>query len=152
MTALRRYFPAFLVLTAAVLGCSSDPPTLRTAKPVEVENADAGFELKPPAKPKSSDPDAKKKLDAMIAAHTGGKPELLAKLKNATFVRNGIINSNGPRTAAQTIDLEWPTRYKYKTEITVDAQIVFQAGLTPTENWLYPAEPDPTKPLPDKPQ
>lgn len=150
MTALRRYSPAILLLAGAVLGCKPDPPTIRTAKPVEEEHVDAPFELKPPAKPEKSDPEARKKLDAMLAAHTGGKPELLQKFKACTFTRQGLINLNGPRTAVQTIDFEWPSRYKYKSEITIDSTSVFQVGLTPTENWQYPPEPDPTKPPPDK--
>jgi len=153
MTALRRTFPAMLLLACAILGCKPEPKTLPTAKPMD-ETKVVALELKPPAKPEKSDPEARKKLDAVLAAHTGGKLELLQKLKSVSFTRNGLINADGPpgRTSVQTIDVDWPARYKYRTEIQFDGLAVFQAGLTPTENWRYPAEPDPSKPPPEKPE
>ena len=153
MTALRRTAPALLLLAGAVLGCKPEPLTLVTAKPLE-ETKPTTLELKPPAKPEKSDPEARKKLDAVLAAHTGGKVELLQKLKGASFVRTGLINVDGPpgRTSVQTIDVDWPARYKYRTEIQFDGLAVFQAGLTPAENWRFPAEPDPSKPPPAKPE
>lgn len=144
-------FPFALVLAGSLLGCKDEPATLQTAKPTETPSS-GPFDLKPPAKPAKADPEAKTKLDAMIAAHTGGKPERLAKLKSCSFTRHGLIMNDGPRTAVQTIDLDWPNRYKYRSEITLNGQNVFQAGLTPTLNWRFPGEPDPTKALPDKPE
>lgn len=134
-----RYSPsAFLLLAlASLIGCNPEPATLRTAKPAELPPAGAA-EWKPPARPAQSSPEAQKKLQALLAAHTGGKPELLAKLKNCTFIRNGAIVVHGPPgyAATQAVDLAWPARFKHTTELTAAAITTNAVGLTPDGNWL----------------
>ena len=110
MTALR--FPLLFLALASLLGCQPDPPTLRTAKPTDPPPSTL-LELKPPAKPAQSSPEAQKKLDAMLAVHSGGKPERLQALKSCSFTRTGGMALNGTVGAAtQTVDVQWPARFR----------------------------------------
>ena len=134
MTALRS--PILLLAFGCLAGCKPEPPTLRTAKPTELPSAGI-LELKPPAKPAESPADARKKLDAMLAAHTGGKPELLQKQKVCSFTRTGVLFANGQAHATtQTVDSSWPDRFKHSTEITTETVGFTSVGLSPDGNWI----------------
>lgn len=134
MTALR--FPLLFLASASLLGCQPDPPTLRTAKPTDPPPATL-LELKPPTKPAQSSPEAQKKLDAMLAVHSGGKPERLQLLKSCSFTRTGGMALNGTVGAAtQTVDVQWPARFRHSTEVTGETVGIIAGGLTPEGNWL----------------
>ncbi len=140
MTAPRRTISAILLaaslLAGSLLGCKPEPPTLRTARPTDPPPVGT-LELKPPAKPGESDGEARKKLEAMLAAHTGGKPEALQKLKDASYTRIGSIMLNGSGAATtQTVDLAWPARYKTTVEITAERVGTVSVGLGPDGNWI----------------
>lgn len=75
-----------------LLGCSQGPPPIVVAPIIEPIASD----WKAPEKPKESDAAAKALLAEVLAAHTGGKPERLAKLTSLTFERTGTArNPNG---------------------------------------------------------
>jgi len=134
MAALRT--PILLIACAGLFGCQPDPPTLRTAKPAELPPA-RNLELKPPPKPAQSSPEAQKKLEALLAGHTGGKPELLQKLKSASFTRIGALSANDQVLAAtQTVDVSWPVRFKNSTELTTETVATTTFGLSPEANWI----------------
>lgn len=136
MTTLRNTPAIVLIAFACVLGCKPEPPTLRTAKPTELPPA-TGLALMPPAKPGQSDPEARKKLDTLLAAHTGGKPELLRILSSTSYTRTGSMSLNGANVGAtQTVDLSWPLRFKHSTEMTGDTVATFTGGLGSDGNWM----------------
>jgi hypothetical protein len=73
-----------------LLGCSNSPPPIVVAPVIEVKASD----WKAPEKPKETDAAAKKLLGEMISAHTGGKPEKLAKLTSISLERTGIARTS----------------------------------------------------------
>jgi len=98
------------------VGCGEKPPPIIQAKPIEKEKA-PDLELKPPPKPEASDPEAKKILGEMLAAHTGGQPDKLASLRECTFTRKGLADTPvGRLNAVWKRDLIWPDRYRIRLE------------------------------------
>lgn len=101
---------------AGPVGCGPKPPPVVQAKPIEQEKVE-DKEFKPPAKPEASDPAAKKLLDEMLAAHTGGKPDKLAALKDCSFTRKGIAETPaGKTTTVWKRDILWPDNYRIRLE------------------------------------
>ncbi|MCU0702458.1 MAG: hypothetical protein MUF18_00515 [Fimbriiglobus sp.] len=106
---------AWLGLVVAATGCEQKPPPVVVAKPIEQPKDDG--ELKPPAKPVASDPAARKLLDEVLAAHTGGQPGKLAAFKECSFTRKGQQEFNGGRlTATWKRDFIWPDRYRIRLD------------------------------------
>ena len=115
---------------------------VQEAKKIE-QKATAAPELKTPAKPFTSDPAAQKLLAEVLAAHTGGKPELLAKLKQCRFTRTGQIEQpNGRFPNIWTTTLAWPDRYRLATEQIGVATNSMTYASSPNGAWMYPAGPD----------
>lgn len=126
----------------ASVGCGEKPPPIVEAKPVEKDKAKDG-ELKPPPKPPESNPVARKLLDDMLAAHTGGKPEKLDAFRECTFTRKGSTDAPGGRiTAVWKRDLIWPDRYRMRTEMSYPngAKITQTFGLRGEVSWKQPGE------------
>jgi hypothetical protein len=99
-----------------LVGCGPKPPPVNVAKPLDQEQPEAK-EFQPPAKPDTSDPAARKLLDEMLAAHTGGKPDKLAALKECSFTRKGIADTPvGRLTAVWKRDVVWPDGYRIRLE------------------------------------
>jgi hypothetical protein len=99
-----------------LVGCGEKPPQIKEAKPIEQAKAGEA-DLKPPPKPGASDPEAKKRLDEMLAAHTGGKPDKLAAFRECSFTRTGLADTPvGRLRAVWKRDLIWPDRYRIRLE------------------------------------
>ncbi len=99
-----------------LVGCDQKPPPVIGAKPIEQSKAEE-VEFKPPARPDTSDKAARQLLDEMLAAHTGGKPEKLAALKECSFTRKGIADTPvGRLTAVWKRDVVWPDNYRIRLE------------------------------------
>jgi hypothetical protein len=133
------------VLAAAVglagVGCDTDPPPVIEAKKIE-EPQIAVPELKPPIKPAQSDEAAAQLLKEAIAAHTGGHPERLDKLRNCSFTRTGVVTMpSGAFPAVWKMDVLWPDRYRMTAEIQAGASItrtVFTRS--PAGAWQFPPD------------
>lgn len=121
----------------ALVGCGEKPAPIIAAKPLDTPKAE-DTELKAPAKPEKSDPDARKLLDEMLAAHTDGKPDKLAALKECTVTRKGQQEAPGGRfQATWTRHLNWPGSYRLRIDLVlgggVNQQLLFAFG--PTGAW-----------------
>ncbi len=128
---------AVLPLVLALIGCGTKPAPIIEAKAIDKPKVE-DHELKPPAKPEASDPDAKKLLDEMLAAHTGGSPDKLAAFRECTFTRKGYQEgANGRFNATWTTHLSWPGRYRVRMDLDlgggVSQQLLF--GQSPTGAW-----------------
>lgn len=112
---------AFAVATVALglaVGCDTQPPPVAPAKKIDDTNRPP--ELAPPTKPTQSEPAAAQLLAEVVAAHTGGQPDRLAKLKACSFTRTGMIEAPGGRLAATwKVDLHWPDRYRFHNEMQI---------------------------------
>jgi hypothetical protein len=109
--------------TAAVCGAvlaagcpESGPPKREIAQPVDGSRGDAP-PVKPAstAKPAKTDPAAETVIEKLLGTHTGGKPELLDKLKTFKSVRKGRFEEVG--AAEWTVEAVWPDRFRQQTEI-----------------------------------
>ncbi|MGL4420874.1 MAG: hypothetical protein ACRCZF_09440 [Gemmataceae bacterium] len=102
-----------LILGLAVLGCEkSRKPTF--AEPVEAaKNEPLANTLMP--KPRETDLDAESILDAAVRAHTGGKPELLEKLRGHNVERTGKmfdVKREQMIEASMIGDAVWADKYR----------------------------------------
>ncbi len=104
---------------AVGLGCSNDPPPIREAKPIDSGSSDKPVELPPMAAPDKFDPAAKAIVDDAIKAHTGGKPELLQKLKSVEFSREGqgLAGGQVPVPQKWLVHAAWPNRIRFRFEM-----------------------------------
>jgi hypothetical protein len=128
-------FATLLLLAASaglLVGCGDKPAPIIEAKPIDKPKAD-DTELKTPSRPEASDPDARKLLDDMLAAHTDGKPDKLAAFRECTFTRKGYQESTAGRfPAVWTRHLSWPGGYRLRVDLDlgggVNQQILFAFG------------------------
>ncbi len=128
-------FATLLLLAASaglLVGCGEKPAPIIEAKAIDKPKADDN-ELKTPARPEASDPDAKRLLDEMLAAHTGGQPDRLAALKECSFTRKGYQESTAGRfPATWTRHLSWPGGYRLRVDLDlgggVNQQLLFAFG------------------------
>lgn len=106
--------------TAVGLGCSNDPPPIQHAKAVPGSNTDKPVELPPMTPPDKFDAAAKAIVDDAIKAHTGGKPELLQKLKSVEYTREGQALAGGqlPISSKWLIHAAWPNRVRFHLEMS----------------------------------
>ena len=87
---------AVAAVTAMTVGCDEAPRTIPTAKPVSTGDATkAAIQIAPGKAPEKSDPKAVELVAAAVAAHTGGKPELLQKFKTVRYLREGKVSAGG---------------------------------------------------------
>lgn len=126
-----------VLLAVGLVGCGDNPPPVQEAKPIEQPKPEED-KLIPPAKPAASDDAGGKLLAEVLAAHTGGKPDKLAALRECSFTRKGLLQ--GPdRMVPSTwsVQLAWPDKYRAVTELQpqpgVKTQITF--ALTPAGAW-----------------
>jgi hypothetical protein len=121
------------------VGCGDKPPAVIEAKAIDQPRAESA-ELKPPPKPAATDPDARKLLDDMLAAHTGNQPDKLAALRECSFTRKGTLDNQV--TAVWKRDLVWPDRYRVRTEMsnTAGGKLVHTFALRESVGWLQPGE------------
>jgi hypothetical protein len=117
------------------IGCDNTPPPVIVAKKIEEQQLIVP-ELKPPIRPAKSDESASQLLREMIAAHTGNSPDRLEKFKVCTFTRTGIMDGTGWLPTSWTIDLAWPDRYRFRTEMQTT-----QDGVTLTQNQIFAMSP-----------
>ncbi len=96
----------FAATSLTFFGCSQTPPPIAIAPVIEAKAP----EFKSPEKPKETDAAAKKLLGEVIAAHTGGNPEKLSKLKTVTFEHTGTARgADGAQAPAS-----WNVKYSGK--------------------------------------
>jgi hypothetical protein len=106
--------------TWALVGCDGAPQTIATAKPVSNDTVSKSVIQVLPAKaPEKSDPKAAEVVASVVAASTGGKPELLQKLKSVRYVREGKISAGGTAPADQKWEVHagWPDRFRVRAEM-----------------------------------
>lgn len=133
-------FATLLLLAASaglLVGCGDKPAPIIEARPIDKPPV-GDSEWKTPTKPERSDPDARKLLDEMLAAHTDGKPEQLAALKECKFTRKGQQEgATGRFTATWTRHLSWPTGYRLQCDLDfgngVQQHLLFASG--PSGAW-----------------
>lgn len=118
-----------VILTVVVLGfgagCSETPRPIQAAKPLnDPSAADAPVDLPPMPAPSASDPAAASVIAAALAAHTGGKPDLLSQLKSVSLTREGQGTAGGPTPTSLKwqVHAVWPDRIRYRMELP-DKQI-----------------------------
>lgn len=140
----RRAAAVLAVTFLAAVGCDPDPPPVIEAKKKEGDKADQ-FELKPPPRPAQSEPAAVLLLKEALDAHTGGKPERLARYKSAAYTRTGMVEGFGGRVPANwSFDLAWPDRYRVRTEVQAaqDGAVTTELktfALAPAGPWMAQA-------------
>lgn len=125
---MNRFITLLLLAGSAglLVGCGAKPAPIIEAKPIDKPKVDDN-ELKSPARPEASDPDAKRLLDQMLAAHTGGQPDKLAALKECTFTRKGHQESTAGRfPATWTRHLSWPGSYRLRVELELGSGVTQQ--------------------------
>jgi hypothetical protein len=131
---------AILLGVGLVVGCDTDPRPVNEAKKIE-EPKPQQVELKPPAKPAQSDPAAAQLLKEVINAHTGGKLELLEKLKACSYIRTGTLEAAGGRwPATWQVDLVWPDRFRVRSELQMGATVHMTFSRSPAGAWRFPPE------------
>jgi hypothetical protein len=109
------------VLLGAAAGCADGTRAIMTARPVESGPADkAAAELAAGKKPDKSDPAAEAVVKAALDAHTGGKPDLLQKLKSVRFTRDtyGTVGTTQPARSKWEVHAVWPDRIRQRVEMT----------------------------------
>ena len=122
-------------------GCS-EPPPINEAKKIDQPQVVAP-EVKTPAKPLQSDPAAALFLKDVLGAHTGNKPELLAKLKSVYVMRAGLLEQPSGRTRnVWKTYSSWPDRYRVTTEMHATAVSSLTFARSPAGAWQYPGGPD----------
>ena len=110
----------------AAAGCSDKPRPIREAKEVRQPGADATVELPKDAPPTQSDPAALKVVADAVAAHTGGRPDRLDKLRSVDLTRTGsILALDPPRQTTWRIRATWPDRYRMDVDMTDSPRWVF---------------------------
>jgi hypothetical protein len=111
---------------AAAAGCSDKPRPIREAKEVRQSGADASVDLPTEAAPATSDPAAAKVVADAIAAHTGGRPDRLDKLRSVDLTRTGtILALDPPPKTTWRIRAAWPDRYRMDVEMADGPKLVF---------------------------
>jgi hypothetical protein len=111
---------AVTALAAMTVGCDTPPQTIATAKPVSSGDANkSAVQIIPGKAPEKSDPKAAELVAAAVAAHTGGKPELLQQLKTVRYVREGKVSAGGLAPADQRWEVHagWPDRFRVRAEM-----------------------------------
>jgi hypothetical protein len=116
----------------ALVGCREKPAPIVEAKPIDKPKVE-DVELTAPRKPDASDAEAKKLLDEMLAAHTGGQPGKLDALRECSFTRKGQQDSPGGRfQTSWTRHLRWSDRYRVRMDMDLGGgttrQLVFALG------------------------
>ncbi|HVK17826.1 MAG TPA: hypothetical protein VM533_12825 [Fimbriiglobus sp.] len=109
-----------VVSLAGAVGCDGTPQTIATAKPVSGGDVNkSAVQIAPGKAPAQSDPKAAELIAAAVAAHTGGKPELLQKLKTVRYVREGKVSAGGLAEANQKWEVHagWPDRFRVRAEM-----------------------------------
>jgi hypothetical protein len=135
-------FTLIWLSAGGLVGCGQKPPPVIEAKAIEQPKAEE-FEFKPPPKPETSDPAAKKLLDEMLAAHTGNKPEKLAALKECSFTRKGTADTPGGRvTAVWKRDILWPDCYRIRleTNYATGTKMTQSYALRGDKAWFQPGD------------
>jgi hypothetical protein len=130
------------LLLAGLVGCDNPPPPVNEAKPIEKPQQEE-LTLTPPARPDRSGEDGAKLLAEVLNAHTGGKPDKLAALRECSFTRKGVIETpNGRVPSAWSVKLVWPDLYRADTELTLPQGFKGQAsfGLTKAGGWRRKGE------------
>jgi len=128
---------ASCIVLSLMLGCSSQPPAVQTAKKVEAA-ASTDFAVLP--KPAKSDPAALKLLQECLAAHTNGDLSKLAALKKCTLTRTGTLELAPPVNAVEAewrLDFSWPETYRYYTRLTMSGDTKVWAAGTAPKPWSY---------------
>lgn len=108
------------VVAVATVGCDGAPQPIPTAKPVSTGDANrAAVQIIPGKAPEKSDPKAAELVAAAVAAHTGGKPELLPQFKTVRYVREGEVRAGGLAPADQRWEVHagWPDRFRVRAEM-----------------------------------
>jgi hypothetical protein len=140
--AMRKQLLAGVVGLGLLTGCS-DPPPINEARRIDQPQQQAAPEIKTPGKPLQSDPAAAQLLKDALAAHTGGKPELLAKLKSSYVVRGGQMEQpTGRMRSVWKTHSVWPDKYRVTMEMhsTAVSSMTFARGTNGA--WQYPGGPD----------
>ena len=129
-------------LLLGLAGCGQTPPPVQEAKKID-QAKPADDELKPPPKPAETAPDARKLLDEMLAAHTGGSPDRLSALRQCSFTRRGWADTPvGRLNAVWKRDLIWPDRYRIRLETsdTAGTKTTQTFALRPGGAWMQPGD------------
>jgi hypothetical protein len=138
-----------VVLGVAVgLACSDKQPPIDIANPIDSANPDKPPELPPMAAPDKFDPAAKAIVDDAIKAHTGGKPDLLQKLKSVEFSREGqgLGAGRDPVPQKWLVHAAWPNRIRFRFE--TPGQFVVHICRNGDKVWRA-SETSPKEELPD---
>lgn len=128
---------ASCIVFSLILGCSSQPPAVQTAKKVEAAPS-TDFTVLP--KPAKSDPAALKLLQECLKAHTNGDLSKLVALKKCTLTRTGTLELAPPVNAVEAewrLDLSWPDQYRYHTRLTMNGDTKVWAAGTSPKPWSY---------------
>lgn len=113
---MQRILPLSLILLITV-GCSNEPPKLTAAKPVEKTPTVVIPQLERKPAPQSSDPAAKKIVDAAIAAHTHGYPERIDKLRSMRLTRKGRIGPPQHWPVESVVTMRWPGEIHVRSDV-----------------------------------
>ncbi|MGL6096389.1 MAG: hypothetical protein ACRC7O_11410, partial [Fimbriiglobus sp.] len=124
-----------LLLLGFAGGCSDRPREIREAKPVKTDAADVTVELPKTPPPAASDPGAAAVLKDAIAAHTGGKPELLEKLRSVSYTRDGSTLSPPMTPMTWMIRGKWPEGYR--ADVDMPGQPRMSICRTGAAAWQY---------------
>lgn len=109
-----------MAVAAVAVGCDGPPQTIATAKPVSTGDTNkSAVQIAPGKAPEKSDPKAVELVADAVAAHTGGKPELLRKFKAVRYVREGKVSAGGLAPADQRWEVHagWPDRFRVRAEM-----------------------------------
>jgi hypothetical protein len=138
---MRKQLLAGVIGVGLLSGCN-DPPPINEARKIE-QPQEVAPEIKTPGKPLQSDPAAAQLLKDVLNAHTGNKPELLAKLKSCYVVRGGQMEqpTGRIRSVWKTYSV-WPDKYRVTMEMhsTAVSSMTFARGASGA--WQYPGGPD----------
>lgn len=115
---MRRAWAGAVLCGAGMLGAGcneSGPPKRDLAQPVDTAKDDSPAAPGEPDKPDKTDPAAEAAIGRLLAAHTGGKLDRLAPIKQYKLVRKGRFEGPGP--AVWTVEAVWPDRFRQQTEL-----------------------------------
>jgi hypothetical protein len=134
------------VMLAVGIGCSSQPPSVKIAQPIQ-SSTEPDFVVLP--KPAGSDPAAQALLKECLEAHTGGAITKLAKFKQSTMTRTGLQDTGaGNINAEWQSDISWPTKYRFRASLTLNDGIkILSTGNTPIP-WGFQSFQETNQPMP----
>jgi hypothetical protein len=99
-------------------GCDT-PREIKEARPIGGDEEKSATSVSSEKSPEKSDPAAAATVAAAVAAHTGGKPELLEQFKSVKFTRVGQAVGTGAEPIRQTWQLHaaWPDKLRNRAEL-----------------------------------